>query len=99
MKQIRLGVLLASVAGLANAGVPLVNATCPGGIEVHADRGGPIYINGKEARLKKFSETYFEAKGSDITLSLMINPDGSASISYTAKARANGICLVKGQDA
>ncbi|WP_339476229.1 hypothetical protein [Pseudomonas sp. RL_5y_Pfl2_69] len=99
MKHILLAVVLASVATVAQAGIPLVNATCPGGIEVHADRGGPIYINGKEARLKKFSETYFEAKGSGITISLMINPDGSASVSYTGKARANGICQVKGQDA
>ena len=99
MKHILLGVVLASVATVAQAGIPLVNATCPGGIEVHADRGGPIYINGKEARLKKFSETYFEAKGSGITISLMINPDGSASVSYTGKARVNGICQVKGQDA
>ncbi len=98
MKQLLLGVLLASSAGLVHAGVPLVNATCPGGTEVHADQGGPIYINGKEATLKKFSETYFEARGNGITISLMINPDGSASVSYTGKARANGICQVKGQD-
>lgn len=31
----------------AGAKVPLFNATCGGGIEVHADEGGPVYINGK----------------------------------------------------
>ncbi|MNP70212.1 hypothetical protein D3C76_1664170 [compost metagenome] len=82
-------------AGTANAGIPLVNATCPGNIEVHADEGGPIYINGKEAKLNKFSETYFEAKGSNVTISLMVNPDGSPSVSYTGKGKANGVCQVK----
>ena len=38
-----------------------VNATCPGGIEIHADEGGAVYINGDEARLKKFNDNYFEA--------------------------------------
>ena len=88
MKQLVLGVLLASSAGLVHAGVPLINATCPGGTEVHADQGGPIYINGKEATLKKFNDNYFEAKGNAITLSLSINPDGSAAVSYTKKAEA-----------
>ena len=30
-------------ASPAFAKIPLVNATCPGKIEVHADEGGPIY--------------------------------------------------------
>ncbi|MDR0280705.1 MAG: hypothetical protein LBJ37_22780 [Paucimonas sp.] len=94
MKRLMLFVLLAA-SGLAQAGIPLVNATCPGNIEVHADKGGPIYINGKEGKLKKFNENYFEAKGSGVTISLSINPDGSPSVSYTGKNRANGICQVK----
>jgi hypothetical protein len=91
-----IGALLAA-SGAAQAGIPLVNATCPGNIEVHADKGGPIYINGKEGQLKKFNENYFEAKGSGVTISLSINPDGSPSVSYTGKNRANGICQVKSE--
>ncbi|HDS1736297.1 MULTISPECIES: hypothetical protein [Pseudomonas] len=98
MKQMLWGAVLVSVAGFANAGIPLVNATCPGGIEVHADEGGPVYINGKEAKLKKFSDTYFEAKGGGVTVSLMVNPDGDASVSYTGKAGANGVCELTEQD-
>ncbi|QNL88332.1 Uncharacterized protein PPKH_2918 [Pseudomonas putida] len=75
-----------------------MNATCPGNIEVHADEGGPVYINGKQAKLKKFSDTYFEAKGSGVTLSLMVNPDGTVSVSYTGKGRANGVCELTEQD-
>ncbi|CAK9889172.1 hypothetical protein [Pseudomonas fluorescens] len=96
MKRLLIGALLA-VSGAAQAGIPLVNATCPGNIEVHADKGGPIYINGKEGKLKKFNENYFEAKGSDVTISLSINPDGSPDVSYTGKNRANGICQVKSE--
>ncbi|HDS1819683.1 TPA: hypothetical protein QEM96_004382 [Pseudomonas putida] len=96
MKRLMIGALLAA-SGAAQAGIPLVNATCPGSIEVHADKGGPIYINGKESQLKKFNDNYFEAKGSGVTISLSINPDGSLSVSYTGKNRANGICQVKSE--
>ena len=84
-----------AVAGQVAAKIPLVNATCPGKIEVHADDGGPIYINGKEGKLKVFNENYYEAKGSGVTISLSINPDGSPAVSYTGKGGANGICTVK----
>jgi hypothetical protein len=94
MKPLLLGLLLATSA-TAQAQIPLLNATCPGNIEVHADKGGPIYINGKEAKLKKFNDNYFEAKGSNVTISLSINPDGSPDVSYTGKNRANGICQIK----
>ncbi|BBH46985.1 hypothetical protein [Pseudomonas sp. KU43P] len=94
MKPLLLALLLAAPA-IAQAQIPLLNATCPGNIEVHADKGGPIYINGKEASLKKFNDNYFEAKGSGVTISLSINPDGSPDVSYTGKNRANGVCQVK----
>lgn len=79
----------------AHAAIPLVNATCPGKIEVHAGKGGPIFINGKKAKLKVFNDSYYEAKGSGVTVSLMVNPDGSVEMSYTGKNRANGVCEVK----
>ncbi|MFK3683491.1 MULTISPECIES: hypothetical protein [Pseudomonas] len=98
MRQVLLGALLACLAGLAQAQIPLVNATCPGDIEVHADEGGPIYINGKEAKLKKFNDNYFEAKGSGVTISLTVSPDGSPSVSYTGKGGANGVCELTEED-
>ncbi len=82
-------------ASPAFAKIPLVNATCPGNIEVHADEGGPIYINGKEAKLHVFNDNYYEAKGHGVTVSLSINPDGSAAVSYTGHGGANGVCAVK----
>ena len=98
MNQKRLAVVAALAlmgASPALAKIPLVNATCPGSIEVHADEGGPIYINGKEAKLHVFNDNYYEAKGLGVTISLSINPDGSAAVSYTGHGGANGICTVK----
>lgn len=87
--------VFAFVATAAHAKIPTVNATCPGNIDVHADAGGPIYINGTEAQLKVFNDNYYEAKHGHITISLSIKPDGSADVSYTGPGRANGVCQVK----
>ena len=92
MKTLLIVAFVLFLAETANAGIPRLNYTCPGSIEVHADEGGPVYINGKETELKKFNENYFEATGSDVTISISINPDGSPSVSYTGKHRAHGIC-------
>ncbi|MGQ3210024.1 hypothetical protein [Shinella sp.] len=82
-------------ASPAVAKIPLVNATCPGNIEVHADEGGPIYFNGTEAKLHVFNDNYYEAKGHGVTISLSINPDGSPAVSYTGHGGANGVCTLK----
>jgi hypothetical protein len=98
MRIIRSAVAAAFVllaASPAFAKIPLVNATCPGKIEVHADEGGPIYINGKEAKLHVFNDSYYEARGSGVTISLSIRPDGSPAVSYTGHGGANGVCTVK----
>jgi len=83
---------LALLAGTVQAGIPLMNVTCGSGIEVHADAGGPVYIDGKEAKLKKFNDNYYEASRQHTTISISINPDGTASASYTGAHGANGIC-------
>jgi hypothetical protein len=87
---------IAITATASFAAIPQLNYTCPGKIEVHADQGGPIYINGKEAKLKVFNQNYYEAKGSGVTISLSINPDGTPSVSYTGPGRNNGICSESG---
>ena len=98
MKRVLSIIALVSLAGVANAEIPMVNATCPGNLEVHADEGGPLFINGKEAKLKKINDNYFEAKGSGVTVSLSISPDGTPSMSYTGKGGANGICEIAEED-
>jgi len=98
MKRVLSIIALVSLAGVANAEIPMVNATCPGDLEVHADEGGPLFINGKEAKLKKINDNYFEAKGSGVTVSLSLSPDGTPSISYTGKGGANGMCEIAEED-
>ena len=92
MKKLISVISLLAFSSMASAAIPLVNATCPGGIEVHADKGGPVFINGKKGQVKKFSDEYFEIKGAGVTVSLSINPDGTASLTYTGKHGANGVC-------
>ncbi|ARZ72896.1 hypothetical protein CCR98_01385 [Stenotrophomonas sp. WZN-1] len=89
--------LLSSVfVAPAMAAVPFFNASCPGGIDVHADEGGPVYVQGREATLKRFNDRYFEARdaNSGITLSVSSSDDGTPQISYTGRGGANGICQV-----
>nr|WP_298131208.1 hypothetical protein [uncultured Pseudoxanthomonas sp.] len=93
---IPLSALASLTAFQAHAALPQLNATCPGNIEVHADQGGPVYINGKEATLKASNENYYEARDAKlgVTISISRNPDGSTDVSYTGKNRANGVCQV-----
>lgn len=96
MRLVTFSILLlaALFATSANAAVPFFNATCTGGIEVHADAGGPIYVNGKEAKLKTFNANYYEATYQRTTISVSVNPDGSPGVSYATRGRGNGICTL-----
>lgn len=77
--------------------VMLLNALCPGHIAVHADDGGPVFINGKEARLKVVDEHHYEASdaGSALTIAVASTPDGAPTVSYAARAREHGACTVR----
>jgi hypothetical protein len=81
-------------AGSAEAKVPFFNATCGDGVEVHADEGGPVYINGKEAQLTTINDKAYEAHKGKVTISITISPDGSVEAAATWKGGANGICTV-----
>jgi hypothetical protein len=84
--------------GKSSGGLPFFNATCPGAIDVHAEEGGYVYFNGKQATLKKINREYYEAAGSGITLSIAINPDETVTLTYTGKHGANGVCEVTDSD-
>ncbi len=92
MKKLLTMTCVLFAAGTAHAGIPLLNVSCTDKYEVHADEGGPVFINGKKTRLKKINDNYYEATGSGITVSIAINPDGSPNVSYTGKHGINGIC-------
>jgi len=88
--------MMLCLVGTANAGLPRINATCPGDIDLHVDDGGPAYINGKSAKLHKSNDNYYEVSGSGVTISIAINPDESTSLSYTGKHGVNGNCSESG---
>lgn len=87
--------LLLMVASAAQAnsveGVPSFAVECPGKFLVQADQDGPVLINSKEAETKAISDRRFEAKGSGITLSIVLADDDSVAVSSTGKA-PNGVC-------
>lgn len=47
------------------------------------------------AYIKDTKIRFYEAKGSNTTISIMINEDESLNISYTGHGRANGVFTVK----
>jgi glucose dehydrogenase len=85
-----------SFAANAAAAIPMFNATCPGKLDVHADEGGPVYVNGRETTLKRFNDNYFEARDgkTGTTVSITRTPDGGMQVSYTGPKRANGACTL-----
>lgn len=85
-----------SMAPSAEAAIPMFNGSCPGGLEIHADEGGPVYVNGRETRLNKFNENYFEAMDSTngVTLSITRSSDGGVQMSYSGKNGSNGVCII-----
>ncbi len=93
--------ILSAIALPASAAVPFFNADCPGGVDVHADQGGPVYVQGRETQLKRFNDRYYEAKDSTsgITLSISSSDGGEPQVSYTGRNGANGICQVKSDGA
>lgn len=81
----------------ARAGIPLFNGTCPGGLDVHADEGGPVYVDGRETQLKRFNDNYYEARDAEsgVTVSISRTPDGEVDLSYTGRGGANGTCNLR----
>ncbi len=92
IRLVLIATAISFIAQPAFATIPTLNATCPTGIDVHADQGGPVYINGKHAKLKKFSPMYYEAKSGHTTVSITLMEDGSVDVSYTGQGGANGVC-------
>lgn len=72
--------------------LPELDVTCPTDLAVRSQAGGPVFINGKQATLSKFSEQYYEAKGEGVTISISFEADGTPSVTYTGRHGANGVC-------
>jgi hypothetical protein len=93
-----LAVIFLALTGVAEAEVPAFSASCPTDIAVDVDGAGHVRINGHKATVKAFNSDYYEARKSDVTISISIDPGSKAlSVSYTGKHGANGICQVTAQ--
>lgn len=99
MTRLFAAAVLLLAAPLAAAAVPVVEARCPGDLAVRADANGVVTVNGREAKVKAFNEHYYEARDpeSGTIVSLTRAADGTVSVSYTGKGRANGACTVVGR--
>ena len=51
MSRLLLAAPLLLLAGAAEAKIPFFNAVCPPDNQIHADKGGPVFVNGAEAKL------------------------------------------------
>lgn len=84
-----------AMANVAHAntlpGIPSFDADCPGKVVVHADQNGPVLINSKEAVTKAINDRRFEARGSGVTLSIVLADDDSVTVTSIGKA-PNGLC-------
>lgn len=88
-----MALLVTASAAQANSleGLPSFIVECPGKLLVQADQDGPVLINRTEAEAKMINDRRFEAKGSGVTLSIVIADDDSVAVSSTGKA-PNGMC-------
>jgi len=58
-----------------------------------------VTVNGRAATLKTFNANYFEARDAQTgtIVSITRGADGTVSVSYTGKGRANGVCTLAGK--
>ncbi|TMV82947.1 hypothetical protein FGG78_23475 [Thioclava sp. BHET1] len=83
----------AAMPAPVSRGLPVMNGSCPTGIELHANQGGPVFINGTEAKLKKFNDNFYEARSGDITISISRNADGTMGATYNRPGK-HGVCTL-----
>lgn len=94
MKKILFFSIAMLITGVAHARMPVLAASCPDNLNVDTNEKGVVYINGKKAKVKKFNENYFEAKGAGATISISWEGGSAPIVSYTGKHGANGICNI-----
>lgn len=88
-----MALLITANAAQANSvpGVPSFIVECPGKLLVQADQDGAVLINSKEAETKAINDRRFEAKGTDVSLTIVIAEDDSVAVSAIGKA-SRGMC-------
>lgn len=84
--------LVCLLCASAQAAVPALDANCAGKIEVRAAAGGPVFLNGNEATLRRVNDSLYEAVGSGVVISIAIKPDGPPSVMYGGAHGIKGVC-------
>ncbi|PJI50588.1 MAG: hypothetical protein CTR55_04435 [Pseudomonas sp.] len=92
MKSLLIAVSLLIVVQPAVAAIPMLNYDCPNDIQIHTDEGGPVYINGQEAKVTQSTDSTVVAKGEGVTIQISTNDDGTVSVSYTGPDGDSGVC-------
>lgn len=83
------------LASPAEARVPAFSAACPGRVDVQADNGGRIFINGQPARVRPFNNRSYEARLGPIVVSVAVGPGGRLDVSSRMRGAGNGMCQVR----
>lgn len=83
------------LAAPAEAKVPPFAASCPGRVEVQADPGGRIFINGLPARLKSLGERGYEARQDGVRVSIFVGPGGRLNVSSAVRGMGDAVCRVR----
>ena len=94
MRMLPAAAMLTVIAGTAHADIPFFTATCPGGVAVHAEEGGPVTVDGVEADILSETKYAVEARRGDVTVVMTIKPDGSLSVTVPQPDGGTGVCLI-----
>lgn len=84
--------LLALATAAAATPIPMFNATCGDSTDVHADEGGPLYIDGQVAVTKAVGESAYEATLKGTTVSVVVFPDNSLEVRFADPDGEAGLC-------
>jgi hypothetical protein len=90
MRVVLIAAVLAVASGAAQAAVPAFTVTCGKKTEVKAAAGGPVMINGKEAKITSQTETYFEIKKGKTVYG--ITAGNPVAVTFTDKKGAKSTC-------
>jgi len=96
MKTVLIAAALAVASGTAaHAAIPAFSVTCGKKTEVTAAAGGPIMINGKEAKITTEKDNYYELTKGKAIYAVTVGTDDAVTVSFTSKKGKKGTCTAK----
>ena len=96
MRPIVLAGMLIVPLGAAHAELPRLNAACPDGISVHVDAEGRVFVDDREAEVDSSHLDHYEATVDDLTVTLIVKPDGRVDVSFARPDGSEGVCPTSG---